>query len=381
MIGIHTNITERELASILYKNSNQAMFVTDSDLNIMNVNAAFTNITGYTEEDVIGKNPRLLASGQHTIEFYEEMWKSITENGEWRGEIWNKRKNGVIFPEILTIKRIKSDDHQSEFYCALFSDNSEQYFNYKAVENAKRKAEEANLVKSTFLATMSHELRTPLNAILGLSETIMLHTFGPVGSEKYEEYLKDIFVSGHYLLDLINDILDISAIEAQKRTLEIESFDINTEIIESTNIWDVLAAKSNISIEVVADKTLPKINADLRSVKQIIYNIVSNAIKFSKPNGNIFIRTKNEKGVLKLSVEDQGIGIAEKSLKKIFEPFYREQTAVKTAYPGTGLGLSIVKTLVEAHDGEINITSTLGKGTLVEVTLPILNENYDILKS
>jgi len=239
-----------------------------------------------------------------------------------------------------------------------------------ALQEALTDAERANQAKSEFLATMSHEFRTPLNAIIGFSEMLRGQYFGPLGSEKYGEYGDDIHASGRHMLALVNDVLDISAIEAGKRSFVKEI--INVDELLNSCIRNVKNAAQNKSITLSVDVAsgLPTLFADRRSGIQIVHNLLSNAIKFTQPDGKISVSASAVDREIVIKVMDTGIGISADHLPYITEPFIQENASPYITQEGTGLGLSIVKSLVEAHGGKLNIDSEVGKGTMVTVSLP-----------
>jgi PAS domain S-box-containing protein len=257
---------------------------------------------------------------------------------------------------------------------AVSRDITEQYDTMVALGDAKKMAEQASKVKSNFLATMSHEFRTPLNAIIGFSEIIKAEIFGKIGNAKYAEYMEDIYNSGRHLLDLINDVLDISEIEADKRIIIKEDLDLGDLIAHSIATVKVLAEQNNVELIAEIEEGLPLLNADNGSVKRILFNLLSNAIKFSSMGGDVIVKTYQKEDNIMLSVSDQGIGIPEEALDNLTNPFYRVQEEAIIASSGTGLGLSIVKSLVEAHQGELKIKSKVPIGTTVMVSFPLSNE-------
>lgn len=236
---------------------------------------------------------------------------------------------------------------------------------------ALREAETANGAKAMFLARMSHELRTPLGAIIGLSEAIFGQYLGTREPRKYIEYAGDIKASGEHLLDLINDILDLSAIDAGKQTLHKERLNFR-DVIEQCNAMVAGEAErsGNLYVSSVPDD-LPLITADQRALKQIFINILANAIKFTPKGGSINLSTKVSKDTLIVSVRDTGMGIPAERLDEITEPFVRGESSPYVSQEGTGLGLAIVKSLVELHGGALTIESQVGQGTKVTVELPI----------
>lgn len=238
-------------------------------------------------------------------------------------------------------------------------------------DQARRKAEEANLAKSRFLATMSHELRTPLNAILGFSEVMKNELFGPHAAPAYREYAADIHGSGQHLLNLINEILDLSRIEAGRYELNEEAVSIAYIIEESRHMLGLRAKAKAQTVREVVEPNLPRLWADERAVRQIVLNLLSNAIKFTPPGGDIEIKAGwTASGGQYVSVKDTGPGIPEEEIPTVLASFGRGSLAIKTAEQGSGLGLPIVKGLVDLHGGTFQLNSTLRLGTEVIVTFP-----------
>ena len=238
-------------------------------------------------------------------------------------------------------------------------------------DESRRRAEEANLAKSRFLATMSHELRTPLNAILGFSEIIKNEILGPVGNETYKEYVGDIHTSGQHLLGLINEILDLSRIEAGRYELNEEAVDLAYIAEESRSLLQIRANAKDITIKEDYDAHLPKLWADERAVRQIALNLISNAIKFTPTGGEIEIGVGwTETGGQFLSVRDNGPGIPPEEIPIVLSAFGQGSIAIKSAERGAGLGLPIVQALMQTHDGTFELKSKLREGTEVIATFP-----------
>jgi PAS domain S-box-containing protein len=236
---------------------------------------------------------------------------------------------------------------------------------------AYARAEAASATKSRFLANMSHELRTPLNAIIGFSEIIRRELFGPVGPARYKEYAQLIQDSGGHLLELINDILDMSKIEAGKFDLRLEPIDLDDLIRSSLKLVETRAQQARLIIALELGEDKPHIHADRRAIKQVLLNLLTNSIKFTPPGGAITISVQSLSDGIALQVRDTGIGIAEKDLPRVTMPFEQVTHDPMLAQAGSGLGLALVQSLVALHMGTLKIDSMPGEGTLVTVFLPI----------
>ncbi len=239
---------------------------------------------------------------------------------------------------------------------------------FKEIEDKSRQLEAASRHKSEFLANMSHELRTPLNAIIGFSEVLGERMFGEL-NEKQEEYLKDIHASGQHLLSLINDILDLSKIEAGRMELELTDFDLPATLDNALTLVRERAGRRGIALVLTVDERLAQIRADERKVRQVVLNLLSNAIKFTPEGGGIDVRAVPVDGMVEISVRDTGVGIAPEDQEAIFEEFRQVGTAAKKV-EGTGLGLALSRKFVDLHGGRIWVTSQVGTGSAFTFTIP-----------
>jgi len=263
-----------------------------------------------------------------------------------------------------TINDLRKSQEALQLQTEQLADLAEKY------AEEKTRAEEANQAKSKFLANMSHELRTPLNAIIGFSEIMEAAMFGPLGAEKYNEYSRDIRESGEYLLDVINDILDMSKIEAGGIRLAPEQIDLDSVLADCLRVVWQRANEKHLTLQSRVDPAIG-LKADRRALKQIALNLLSNAVKFTPDGGAVTVRGHVRAGKVIIAIEDSGIGIPRDALNKLGRPFEQVESQLTKRHQGSGLGLAIAKSLTELHGGAMRIHSRLGKGTMVVVRLPL----------
>jgi len=354
--------------------------VTSDDRGIIQVfNPAAEKIFGYAAGEVIGQNINVLmppsVSRQHNG--FMDMCDatgcaSIIGYGR---EVLGRRKDGSEFPIDLAISELVIDG--TRMFTGVVRDITKRKQAEQALIDAKNQAERASRVKSEFMANMSHELRTPLNAIIGFSEVARSEMFGPLGHPKYMEYAEDVQESAQHLLDLINDILDMARIEADKFELHEENIDL-AEIVSSPIHFvssEQVDLRNNIS------DTMAFLHADKRRVKQILLNLLSNAMKFTPSGGRVDLDAfMASDGGIVLQVRDTGIGMDEEEINRALKPFEQIDTGLNRKYEGTGLGLPLVERMARLNGGELRIESEKGKGTVVCVHFPpnrTIARNFD----
>ena len=276
-------------------------------------------------------------------------------------------------PVLKTLNKLLCYDakyvQKTDSCCAVLRDITHWKKAEEELLSAKSIAETASAQKTEFLAKVSHEIRTPLNAIIGFSDMMIEERFGKIDNDRYRGYLRDIHRSGNHVLELVNDLLDISKIEAGKMELEFDACDLNTTVSETVALTQPDANKERIIIRTSLSAVVPKVVADPRSLRQIILNLVSNSIKYTKPGGQVIVSTVyEESGEVVLRVRDTGIGMSEIELAQALKPFQQINTESNTQ--GTGLGLPLTKAMVEANRARFEIESKPEDGTLVEIFFP-----------
>jgi PAS domain S-box-containing protein len=283
-------------------------------------------------------------------------------------EVEARAGSGSI-PLFMTLGRISDGDPGR--FCAVLRDITHWKRSESELVEARRAAEEASSQKSEFLARVSHEIRTPLNAIIGFAEVMIEERFGPVENERYREYLRDIRTSGEHVVSLVNDLLDISKIEAGKLDLDFVAVPLNDLVRECIAMMQPQAGRGRVVLRSSLSRELPGIVADHRTMRQIVLNILSNAVKFTGPGGQVIASTSlAESGEAILRIRDTGEGMSEDELARALEPVRQIATATLSDRTGTGLGLPLTKALVEANRANLAIRSARGEGTVVTVTFP-----------
>jgi len=355
---------------LVIEQSPHSVVITNKDGVIEYVNPQFEVVTGYSRAEVLGQNPRILNSGLTPIQIFQAMWQAISQGKIWQGELANRKKNGEIYYENVVIAPLKNEFDDITHYVAMKENITE-------LKLAREQAEASNKAKSEFLSRMSHELRTPLNAINGFSKLLINSKTSQLTPRQQEQVLQ-INTAGHYLLALINEILDLSRIESGKLVLSIKNILPATGINNCLALVESLAFNTKVSIHI--DDTiqeLPAIKADPTRFQQVMLNLLSNAIKYNRPDGTVTIAGEVAEKMVCIRVIDTGIGIAPDKQKEIFLPFTRlgqDNTTVE----GTGIGMTITKQLVELMQGTIDFTSIPGSGSTFRVAFPLAVDLDDL---
>lgn len=333
--------------------------------------AACMQILGYEPADVVGTVVlRYAQSSDHgTI---RAVYEKAREGYEaQRITIRGRHKSGKTVWLEAGVRPMTDDDGTFTELVIIARDITERRLYEDELRQAREKAEQASLSKSQFLANMSHELRTPLNAVIGFSDLMREQTLGPLGSDQYTDYVGLIHESGLFLLDLINDILDVSKIEAGKYELFMEEVDLDHMIKRCFRIMETRASDGGVRLQWAAPSTMPRLHADERTLKQIMLNLLSNAVKFTGYGGSVSVNVTEDEGFLLVSVTDTGCGIPADAIPRLAQPFEQVESHTQLAQRGTGLGLALVKSFVELHGGELRIASVVDEGTTVSFTLPL----------
>lgn len=359
-----------ELEAIL-DTATDGVIVIDGRGRICNLNKSTEALFGIDAGEVLGTPfTDLLAveSRKDALDYLDGLASngvaSVLNDGR---EVIGKVPQGGLIPMFMTMGRLGDTGK----FCAVLRDIT----HWKNVEEelvaARRAAEVASTQKSEFLAKISHEIRTPLNAIIGFSEVMMEERFGTIGNPRYRDYLRDIHMSGSHLMSLINDLLDLSKIEAGKLDLTFEAVALNETIQECVALMQPQANRERIIIRTSLSSGVPNVVADSRSLRQILLNLLSNAIKFTKTGGQVIVSTAIEdNGEVAIRVRDTGVGMSEKDIEMALKPFRQLATSARDRGDGTGLGLPLTKALVEANRASFAIDSAVNQGTLVKITFP-----------
>ncbi|EJN05463.1 PAS domain-containing sensor histidine kinase [Phyllobacterium sp. YR531] len=359
-----------ELNAIL-DTATDGVILLDSAGSIRSVNHSASALFGYEPDEVSGKAFSLLFAIESQRAAMDYL-NSLSDNGvasllnDGR-EVIGRESQGRFIPLFMTIGKLDA----SKGFCVVLRDITHWKRAEEELVSAKREAERTSTQKSEFLARISHEIRTPLNAIIGFSELMADEKFGPIGSERYRDYLHDISRSGNHVLSLVNDLLDISKIEAGAVEMNFEAVSLNDALTEAVAIMQPQANRERVIIRSSLTSRLPDIVADNRSITQIALNLLSNAVRFTGPGGQVIVSTSYEaSGDVLLRVRDTGIGMTRQEVEQALRPYKQITTPGNVRSDGTGLGLPLTKAMAEANRANFHIDSSPGRGTMVEITFP-----------
>ena len=376
-MGMVQDITERVVAGKHIQTLTKAVeqspvcvIITDLHGNIQYVNNKFTEVTGYSMNEVIDKNPRILKSGSQSEEFYRDLWETVLSGNTWSGELHNKKKNGELYWENAIISPMVDAEGRILNFVAVKEDITEKKKMIEDLVEAKDKAEEANRLKSSFLANMSHELRTPMVGILGYTDILVSELSNP----EHMELAKMVLSSGKRLIETLNSILDLSSIEAKKMELKYESVDVIKILKESVTLFIPGAASKGLYIKTVLPNENLVVNSDREILRKIFNNLINNAVKYTQSGGltiELSFTNNGDEKYLIVSFTDTGIGIPAEYHEIIFEPFRQVSEGYTRKFEGSGLGLSITNKLVRILDGNIFLESKPDKGSRFIVKIPV----------
>lgn len=359
------------LLTSIFEVSEVGIVVSDHNGNIVRVNDAFARTYGWDREELVNTNISGLVTPDEREELQHNHEEWIKSGVRSSGEMKVICKNGNIVHTLFTTATLELSQKR-RFQVTTMMDITLRKHMEQSLRLAKEQADTASRAKSKFLTNMSHELRTPLNAIIGFSEMMLKETFGALGHEKYIEYADDIHSSAFHLLEIINEVLDMSKIEAGRVELDEGVVDLRALAASVTRLMTSKTFDNNLAIHIDIDDDLPSVKGDERLLRQVLINLVTNAVKFSAPGGSINIKAALlDDGRMQITISDEGIGIPQDQIQHAMEPFGQiTDQAEHTRQKGTGLGLPLARAMIELHGGELSLESEVGKGTKVFIVLP-----------
>ena len=368
----------------------KAIAITDATGRIIDVNRAFTRITGYARSESVGHSLSLLDCGEGDKKCAEILWAKVLKDGHWSGHVKHKHQDGSLLDDWMDLTTTRNGHGEITNVLAYFHKASAVKSLSPQASAQSQRINEDNALYATalqsqpqktdqsleFLARANHEMRTPLNAIIGFSDMIAAEVYGPINNEKYQEYATIIQQSGQHLLQLVNNVLDHAKMENGKQRLDLGSVDIATLLDQTIGMISLRAHETDVTLKSSIAPGPTTITADALKLRQILINLLANAVKFTKRGGIVSLSAGlGPVGSYLFTVRDTGIGIAPEDLPRVLEP-YGQAGQTNSDYnaghdAGTGLGLPLAKALTELHGGTFKIESELGVGTTVHVTLPV----------
>jgi PAS domain S-box-containing protein len=368
------------LRSVVVRSSDSiAIFESDPgqkrDSKIVYINEKFTELFGWSADELIGQPSGILTANRPVLAG-TTLFAALVRNDGEPIEFETSGRSGRVFWVEARVAIIQKFDSGRFRWAVMSHDISERRRAQDELLRAKEEAEAGNRTKSEFLANMSHELRTPLNAIIGFTELIAQGVAQTGWAPAYSEYLNDVSESGHHLLDLINTVLDLSKIEAGQLKLDLHAVDLDEIVRRSLAMVSGMARDGGIALSEDIPAERPEIWGDFRALKQVVLNVLSNAIKFTPPGGKVNLALSFTATEAVIKVTDTGCGIAEKDLERVMLPFVQVASSLSRGFGGSGLGLSIAREFCGLHGGRLEIASVEGKGTTVRVLLPLDAPKY-----
>ena len=367
--------------SMAVEQSPESIVITDREARITYVNESFVRQTGYSRAEAIGRNPRILQSGRTLAETYRGLWAALAQGESWKGELFNRRKDGSEFVEFAVIAPIRQADGEITHYVAVKEDITDkkrmgaELDSYRhhleqlvvertdELDKARVQAESASQAKSAFLANMSHEIRTPMNAILGFTHLLRRDATSSLEALRLDK----IDAAAKHLLSVINDILDLSKIEAGKIELEAHDFELEAVLDHVASLIGETAAAKGLTVAVDGDHMPHWLRGDLTRLRQCLLNFAGNAVKFTERGGVTLrarlLETQGSRCFVRFEVEDTGIGIAPEALPRLFQAFEQADATTTRKFGGTGLGLAITRRLARMMGGDAGAESTPGTGS------------------
>ena len=372
---VERNIQERKLAeerilklSTAVEQSAETIVITDASGIIEYVNKRFYELTGFTRSEAIGKNPRILKSGNHTTEFYKDLWDTISSGIIWKGEILNRKKNGELYWEDASIAPIKNHDGEIINYIAVKGDITVRKHDEEMLMKYAEELKESNQSKDKFFSILAHDLKSPFHSLLGYTE-LLNNEYDTLSDVERRKFIVILRNSTKSVYELVENLLQWSRLQSGRLVCSPEVFDIAEEIEYSIDVLRAMALKKNIELANLV--TLPvMVKADKNMIRSVLQNLISNALKFTAGGGSVIIEATPKGGDMEFSIRDTGIGMSAEEMALLFRidiSFTRKGTAKET---GTGLGLILARELVRKNNGDITMESEVNKGSTFRFTLP-----------